>query len=267
MRDELTGGAELLGMRIDPLTPEETVQRVLGSRAGGCLLTPNLQHLREFRRSPAVAEAFDRCELVVADGMPLVWASRIQGSPLPCRVPGSDLVWSLSEEAAECRRSLFLLGGSPGTAEEAAKVLAGRYPALRVAGTHCPPMGFERSSEQIAQMRRAVELAQPDLVYLALPLEKQLITMATLRPAVPDAWLIGLGVSLSFVTGEVRRAPQWLQRAGLEWLFRLSQEPRRLARRYLREGIPMFCFLFAAVIAARAGAELSRLRSRLAGGC
>jgi N-acetylglucosaminyldiphosphoundecaprenol N-acetyl-beta-D-mannosaminyltransferase len=249
-------------MGIDPLTPEETVARVVGSPAGGCLLTPNLQHLREFSRSPEVAEAFHRCELVVADGMPLVWASRIQGSPLPCRVPGSDLVWSLSEAAAKHGRSLFLLGGAPGTATEAAEALAARYPSLEVVGTHCPPLGFESSSEQIAEMREAVARAQPDLLYLGLPLDKQLVAMATLRPVIPTAWMAGLGVSLSFVTGDVRRAPPWVQQVGLEWLFRLSQEPQRLARRYLREGLPFFCSLLARALVARVRAELPRARSR-----
>jgi N-acetylglucosaminyldiphosphoundecaprenol N-acetyl-beta-D-mannosaminyltransferase len=260
MSGDLKGRVEILGMGIDPVTPEEAVERVVGSQAGGCLLTPNLQHLREFRRTPEVATAFHRCELVVADGMPLVWASRVQGSPLPCRVPGSDLVWLLSEAAAKHGRSLFLLGGSPGTADKAAEMLTARYPSLRVVGTHCPPLGFENAPEQIELMRQAVERAQPDLIYLALPLEKQLVAMTLLRPTIPAAWMAGLGVSLSFVTGDVRRAPGWLQRAGLEWLFRLSQEPRRLARRYLREGLPFACSLFARAFVTRVRTQLSAPR-------
>lgn len=234
---------ELLGMGIDRVSGEEVVRRLAGSGQGGCLLTPNLQHLREFRRSPAVAAAYRRCELVVPDGMPLVWASRIEGTPLPGRVPGSDLIFSISEGAAEHGRSLFLLGGSPGTAEQAAAELSRRYPGLRICGTLCPQPGFEDSPEELAEIEARVAAADPDLVYIGLPLEKQLLVMERLRRVAPRAWQVGLGVSFSFVCGDVRRAPELVQRLGLEWLYRLSQEPRRLMRRYLLEGIPFFFWL------------------------
>jgi len=242
---------ELLEMRIDRLTGEEAVRRLATSSQGGCVLTPNLQHLREFRRSPAVAAAYRRCELVVPDGMPLVWASRLKGKPLPGRVPGSDLIFSLSAAAAESGRSLFLLGGSPGTAEEAADELRRRCPGLRVCGTHCPPPGFEKSPPEMAEIEARVGAADPDLVYIGLPLEKQIVVMESLRQVVPRAWQVGLGVSFSFVAGDVRRAPAAIQRLGLEWLYRLSQEPRRLARRYLLEGIPFFFLLMARTAAGR----------------
>jgi N-acetylglucosaminyldiphosphoundecaprenol N-acetyl-beta-D-mannosaminyltransferase len=234
---------ELLEMGIDRVTGEEAVQRLAGSRQGGCVLTPNLQHLRAFRRSPAIADAYRRCELVLPDGMPLVWASRLQGTPLPGRVPGSDLIFSLSEAAAESGRSLFLLGGSPGTAEQAGSELSRRYPGLRVCGTLCPEPGFEHSPRELDEIAAHVAAADPDLVYIGLPLEKQLAVMEVLRQAVPQAWQVGLGVSFSFVCGDVRRAPAPIQRLGLEWAYRLSQEPRRLMRRYLLEGIPFFFVL------------------------
>jgi len=242
---------ELLEMGIDRITGEEAVRHLAGSRQGGCVLTPNLQHLREFRRSPAVAGAYRRCELVIPDGMPLVWASRLQGTPLPGRVPGSDLIFSLSEAAAENDRSLFLLGGSPGTADEAASELSRRYPLLRVCGTHCPPPGFERSPDELAEIENRVAAADPDLVYIGLPLEKQLLVMEMLREVVPQAWQVGLGISFSFVSGDVRRAPELVQRFGLEWLYRLSQEPRRLMRRYLLEGIPFFFWLMTSTAVGR----------------
>lgn len=248
MPAELTKtSVEILDMRVDALSPQQAVRRIVDSAGGGCVLTPNLQHLRAYRRSPAIRRAFQRCELVVADGMPLVWASRLQGTPLPARVPGSDLIWSLSDAAARRNRGLFLLGGSPGTAETAASELRDRYRGLRIAGTHCPPVGFERSRHDVAEIQRRVRLAAPDIVYIGLPLAKQLLVMESLRRAIPRAWLVGVGVSFSFVTGDVRRAPGWVQRSGFEWLYRLSQEPRRLGRRYLVEGLPFFLGLMAQV--------------------
>ncbi|MET0558983.1 MAG: WecB/TagA/CpsF family glycosyltransferase [Solirubrobacterales bacterium] len=235
---------EILGMRIDAVAPPEAVRRIVESPGGGCVLTPNLQHLRAYRRSATVRRAFDACDLVVADGMPLIWASRLQGTPLPARVAGSDLVWSLSA-AAGGDRSVFLLGGDPGTADAAATELGAHFPDLDVVGTHCPPLGFEDSPASLAEIDAALGAADPDLVYIGLPLEKQLLLMERLRETVPSAWLIGLGGSFSMVSGDVRRAPAWAQRGGLEWAFRLGQEPRRLGRRYLVEGLPFFVGLIA----------------------
>ena len=241
------GSVEILEMRVDAVSPEEAVGRIVGSTGGGCVLTPNLQHLRAYRRRPAIREAFERCELVVADGMPLVWASRVQGTPLPARVAGSDLVLLLAAAAAQHGRFLYLLGGAPGTADAAAEELRKRYADLRIAGTHCPPLGFESSEGELDAIRRRLQTGQPDIVYIGLPLAKQVLLMELLRDVVPDAWLVGVGVSFSFVTGDVRRAPAWVQRSGLEWVFRLSQEPRRLGRRYLVEGLPFFVGLMAQV--------------------
>jgi N-acetylglucosaminyldiphosphoundecaprenol N-acetyl-beta-D-mannosaminyltransferase len=249
---------ELLEMRLDALSPGEAVGRIIESSDGGCVLTPNLQHLRAHRRSAAVRGAFRRCELVVPDGMPLIWASRIQGTPLPERVAGSDLVWSLSRAAVGRERTLFLLGGAPGTAEDAAAELCRRFPGLGIAGTHCPPLGFERSPQAMSEIRARIAAARPDLIYIGLPLAKQLLVMDSLRDAAPRAWQIGLGVSFSFVTGDVRRAPSWAQRSGLEWLFRLAQEPRRLGRRYLVEGLPFFAGLMVSAAGRRLFAERSR---------
>jgi N-acetylglucosaminyldiphosphoundecaprenol N-acetyl-beta-D-mannosaminyltransferase len=243
----MSSSVEILEMRVDALSPEEAVHEILASNEGGCVLTPNLQHLRAYRRSSAIRRAFERCELVVADGMPLVWASRVQGTPLPGRVAGADLIWLLSDAAARHGRNVFLLGGSPGTAETAADELCDRYRGLRIAGVHCPPVGFERSPGDIAEIQHQMRLAQPDIVYIGLPLAKQLVVMESLRAVLPSAWLVGVGVSFSFVTGDVRRAPEWAQHAGFEWLFRFSQEPRRLGRRYLLEGIPFFVGLMAQV--------------------
>ena len=106
------------------------------------MLTPNLDHLRRYVRQPRVRSAYAAAELVLADGMPLVWASRIQGTPLPERVAGSDLIWSVARRAAELDRTLFLLGGAPAVAPSAAKQLLERFPGLRVVGHHCPPFGF-----------------------------------------------------------------------------------------------------------------------------
>ncbi|MEA2459306.1 MAG: N-acetylglucosaminyldiphosphoundecaprenol N-acetyl-beta-D-mannosaminyltransferase, partial [Thermoleophilaceae bacterium] len=177
--------------------------------------------------------------------MPLVWASRLQGSPLPARVAGSDLMWSLTAEAALRDRSVFLLGGAPGACDAAEERLRTCYPGARFAGTWCPPVGFEYDAVEIEKVRRLIGQAKPDIVYVALGFPKQERLIAYLRSEFTGTWFLGVGFSLSFIAGQTARAPDWMIRLGLEWLHRLGQEPRRLAKRYLVQGLPFAVRLFA----------------------
>ena len=244
----------LMGMEVDRIDERAAIDTILDARdrdRGGVVLTPNLEHLSTFRASPEVRGAFEEAELVLADGMPLVWASRLQRTPLPGRVAGSDLIWTLSEAAARRGRSVFLLGGNPGAADRAAEVLRERAPGLAVAGVACPQLVPGDDADLDAAAER-VAAARPDLVYVGLPLHKSLHAIRRLRAAAPRSWLLGLGASLGFVAGDVQRAPRWMRRTGLEWTWRLSQEPGRLWRRYLVEGLPCAAMLFAGALRERA---------------
>jgi N-acetylglucosaminyldiphosphoundecaprenol N-acetyl-beta-D-mannosaminyltransferase len=251
----------LMGLDIDAVTEDQAVARVVDGTLrdeGGWVITPNLEHLREYQLDDEVRQALDDAELVVPDGAPLLWASRLKRDPLPGRVAGSDLIWSLSRAAGSRGASLFLLGGSPGTAERAAERLERECPGLRVQGGICPPHGFEENPALIGEITRAVVSERPDVVLIGLPLRKHLVMARALREALPQAWLVGVGVSFSFVSGDTPRAPRWIQRVGLEWVHRLAQEPRRLFRRYVLEGIPFAVRLFAYAVLARVLSRLVR---------
>ncbi|MFK7739284.1 MAG: WecB/TagA/CpsF family glycosyltransferase [Planctomycetota bacterium] len=229
------------GISIQAIRQQECVEHVmqeLDEGRGGWIATANIDHLRRLRTSQEFVEAYNRTSIVVADGMPLVWASRLQGTPLPERVAGSDLINSLSQAAAKRGHSVFLLGGNPGAAESAADVLMKEQPGLRIAGTSCPPVGFDRDPAQMEALRQELAESGADVVYVALGSPKQELFIDRIREALPNAWWIGVGISFSFVCGEVHRAPGWMQRCGFEWLHRLVQEPRRLAGRYLFHGTP-----------------------------
>jgi N-acetylglucosaminyldiphosphoundecaprenol N-acetyl-beta-D-mannosaminyltransferase len=250
---------ELEGVRLHALREDQCVDHIMESLSfgrGGWVVTPNLDQLRRLVRDEALRESYARADLSVADGMPLVWASRLQRTPLPERVAGSDLIWSLSAAAAERGRSVYFLGGDPGTAEECASRLAARFPTLKVAGTSCPEVGFEQRPECIAELVAALGAQRPDIVFVALGSPKQEALIQRLRQTLPHAWWLGVGISFSFVAGRVNRAPEWLRGLGLEWAHRLVQEPRRLARRYLVDGLP-----FGAMLTFRAMLRGLRARS------
>jgi len=191
--------------------------------------------------------------LVVADGMPLIWASRLRGSPLPERVAGSNLIWTLTAAAARKGAAIFLLGGNPGAAEACAERMRAEYPDVQIAGLMTPPRGFENDERAIEEILATLRASAPDIVYVALGFPKQEQLALRLAPHVPTTWFVGVGISFSFVAGEVRRAPRWMQVTGLEWVHRLVQEPRRLFRRYLVEGLPFAARLFAHALRSRAG--------------
>lgn len=252
---------DLMGLPVDQLTENDTIETVLEAvRAGrgGCLFTPNLHHMQAFANG-ADGSVYDRsaklpgARLVVADGMPLIWASRLRGTPLPERVAGSDLIWTLTAGATRKGASIFLLGGNPGAAEACAERMRSEYPDVRIAGCMAPPHGFERDPRAIEAIVATLRKAAPEIVYVALGFPKQEELALQLAAELPSTWFVGVGISFSFVSGEVQRAPRWMQATGLEWIHRLVQEPRRLFRRYLIDGLPFAARMFGHALRSRFG--------------
>jgi len=244
----------LMGMRLARVGRAELVERIFASLAagqGGWLVTANLDFLRRYVGDARVRALYDAADLRVTDGVPLVWASRLQGEALPERVAGSSLLWRLAERAARDGRSLYLLGGTPAANQGAARVLVERYPGLNICGRSCPAISSPPTADEVAHLQAELVALQPHILLVALGSPKQEELIAELRPHLPATWMMGVGVSLSFVAGELGRAPVWMRRAGLEWLHRLAQEPGRLARRYLLNDLPFSLRLFSAALTAR----------------
>jgi N-acetylglucosaminyldiphosphoundecaprenol N-acetyl-beta-D-mannosaminyltransferase len=174
--------------------------------------------------------------------MPLVWLSRLKGQPLPERVAGVDLVHASCRLAAELGRSVFLLGAGTGVSERAAQRLQELYPGLRIAGTYSPPIGTLRRRDN-ERMVRIIRAAAPDFLFVALGAPRQDLWIREHQPQMQVPVAMGVGCVLDVVAGSVMRAPLWMQNVGLEWAFRLGQEPQRLWRRYLLNDLPMFARL------------------------
>lgn len=245
---------ELCGMSLAKISTAELLDHVfesLSSARGGWLVTANLDFLRRYVRDPASRAIYADADLRVADGMPLVWASQLLGTPLPERVAGSSLLLPLCKRAAKERRSVYLLGGDPKAVPVAAERLLREAPGLVIAGQSCPNVSAEPSERELAAMREALLLARPAMVFVAFGSPKQERVIAALRAALPETWWIGVGISFSFLAGHVKRAPRPLQVLGLEWAHRLAQEPRRLFRRYIIEDLPFAFELFGRVAIAR----------------
>lgn len=233
----------LRGMPIHEITRTETVNHVISSaanREGGWVVTPNLDILRRYKNSPSFRNLVATSTLNVADGMPLIWASRVKGQPLPERVNGTDLMVDICEAVVEPGHSVFFLGGNPGSAEKTAANMREAFPGLKTAGCFCPEFGFESDMSQIHQIADHLTITNPAIVFVGLGSPKQDVLINMLRLQFPHIWWLGVGVSFSFIADELIRAPEWAKKSGLEWLYRLFAEPRRLAKRYLVEGVPFF---------------------------
>ena len=250
--------AWIMGLPFDQLDQQTLIRIVLeGLRArnGGWINTANLDILRQFTENSESRKLVLAASHRVADGLPVVWASRVAGTPVPERVPGSDLVLSLPEAAAQAGVSVFLLGGNPGVAAAAAGRLRARYPGLQSVESYCPPFGYEDDPQELDRIKEALRRARPALVLVGLGFPKQEKLISWLRYELPQTWFVGVGISLSFLAGEQPRAPAVLQRLGLEWMHRLWHEPSRLFRRYVVQGLPFGLRLFAWALAHRVGGK------------
>ena len=226
---------DVLGVPISAITLDAAVDRVTawvesGAREYVCVT--GVHGVVECQRDPALLEVHRRAGMVTPDGMPMVWSGRWAGAEIE-RVYGPDLMLALCERASRRRWGVFLYGGREGVPERLAERLVARYPGLRIVGTLSPPFRPLTEDEDEAAVA-AINAAAPDLVWVGLSTPKQERWMADHVGRLRTGVLLGVGAAFDIHAGVVRQAPRWMQRAGLEWLFRLLVEPGRLWRRYLR---------------------------------
>jgi N-acetylglucosaminyldiphosphoundecaprenol N-acetyl-beta-D-mannosaminyltransferase len=254
MRADTSATCSLLGLRVDCVDQQAVLDRIFGSLArgeGGWVVTANLDFIRHNAIDAQARALYGQADLCVADGMPLVWAARLQGQPVPERVAGSTLVDHLVERAAAEGRSLYMLGGTDSANRLAAERIHALYPILRLCGRSSPSVSSPPNAEDIRCVADTLLALRPDIVLVGLGSPKQEQIIAALRPLLPRTWMMGVGITFSFLAGEVHRAPVWMQRIGLEWMHRMVQNPSRLVKRYLVEDFPFAFRLFASALVAR----------------
>jgi N-acetylglucosaminyldiphosphoundecaprenol N-acetyl-beta-D-mannosaminyltransferase len=227
-----SGRIHLIGAPLDPLTLEEALERVdeaIASRRATLNASLNAAKLVRMQKDSELRESIELCDFVTADGVPVVWAARALGHDVPGRVNGTDLMELLFARAAERGYSVYLLGSEPGVLSRARAEIERRHPALRIAGTQ---HGFFSPAEEPAVVQR-IAAARPDILFIALGTPQKELFQARHRDELGVPFVMGVGGSFEVLAGMRKRAPRWAQRSGLEWAFRLAQEPGRLAGRYL----------------------------------
>jgi N-acetylglucosaminyldiphosphoundecaprenol N-acetyl-beta-D-mannosaminyltransferase len=221
------------GLPLAPLTFQQTLEKVdqlIKAGRPSYFITANLNYAMLTAQDARLQAVNQGAAFILADGMPLVWASRWRPERLPERVAGADLVPALCERAARQGHRVFFLGGPPGVAEEAARILRERWPQLQIVGTAAPPFR-DLSAEESSRLLASIRDARPDLLFIAFGQPKGELWMAEHCRTLGVPVCVQIGGSFNFITGTVRRAPRWLQRLGGEWGYRLYREPR-LALRY-----------------------------------
>lgn len=232
-------GIELDAISMD--TAAVTLARWLEAPRARCryVVTPNVDHVVKLGKSPAFQAAYAGASMVLADGKPLVLASRLMGRALRETVPGSDLVPRLFREAKSMQKPMrvFLLGAGPGVAQRAAQIIAQRWTNVLIVGTYSPPFGFETLPRECDRILDEIAGAEPDLLIVGLGAPKQELWVHEYRARISAKVAICAGATIDFIAGEKARAPVWMRKSGTEWLHRIVCEPRRLLRRYAHDAV------------------------------
>ncbi len=253
-----------LRLRLGPLWVDvvdfsqavEAVEALVARGNGGMVFTPNVDHVVNAERNAALRNAYLMADLSVADGMPVVWASRLLGCPLPERIAGSDLARLLLKRAAERRWRVYFIGGSPEIAQRAANVVSSQM-GVEIVGVDSPRVNADGSGPEVAETLRRLAAVKPALVFVGFGSPKQELFIHRNRDALGGAVALGLGATLGYLAGTLPRAPRWMARVGLEWSYRLFKEPRRLWRRYLVND-PRFVAILARELRRPPGERIAR---------
>ena len=231
----------VLGVGISVLNMQSALGEIAAAVRGkrkGYICVRDAHGVMLAQKDAAFRRILNGAFLCTPDGMPMVWMGRLRGHREMSRVYGPDLMlevcaWS---EKNPCRH--FFYGGVPGVAEMLAEKLKAKFPKLEVVGTYTPPFR-PLNPEEEKQLQEMVRAAKPDILWVGLSTPKQEKFMAEFLPKLDVTLMVGVGAAFDFHSGRVKQAPRWMQRSGLEWFYRLCQEPRRLAKRYFKNN-PLF---------------------------
>lgn len=238
---------KFLNIEVDNLTMDEALKRIdklIIDKKPSYVVTPNVDHIVKLDTDSEFQQVYKEADLILTDGMPLIWISKIKKTPIKEKVSGSDLFPRVCELASERGYKVFLLGAAEGVAARAAENLKKKYDKLNIVGTYSPSFGFEKKDKEIQEIIKMINDAKPDILAVGLGAPKQEKFLYKYKEKLNVPISLAIGASIDFEAGNINRAPKWMQNIGLEWFYRLCKEPRRMAKRYLIDDINIIKLLF-----------------------
>ena len=227
---------KFMNTEVDNLTMAEAlleIDKLIKQNKKAYVVTPNVDHIVQLERGGPLTEVYKNADLILTDGKPLIWISKWYGTPIKEKISGSDLFPRLCAMAAQKGYKMYFLGAAEGVAAKAAKNLEKRFPGLQVVGTYSPPFGFENDVNEMEKIKKQIKDVVPHILIVGLGCPKQELFILHHKDELGVPISLGLGASLDFEAGNIKRAPKWMADHGLEWLFRITQDPKRMAKRYL----------------------------------
>ena len=234
---------KFLNTHVDNLTMAEAVEEakvLIESGKRSYVVTPNVDHIVRIEHDQLFSTIYNEADLVLTDGKPLIWFSHLLRTPIKEKVSGSDYFPEICKMAAKENYSIYLLGAAEGVAKKAADNLIKKYKGLKIAGVYSPSYSFESNIEEITHIIQSINEAKPDILCIGLGSPKQEKFYYRYKEVINVPLTLHIGATLDFEAGVIRRAPKWISYIGMEWLFRLIKEPRRLYKRYLLDDIEIF---------------------------
>lgn len=238
---------KFLNTEVDNLTMNEAVQKIeqlILSKKPSYVVTPNVDHIVKLEKDKEFQEVYKEADLILTDGMPLIWISKMKKTPIKEKVSGSDLFPEVCKLAANKGYKVFLLGAAEGVAAKAAENLKEKYKGLNVVGTYSPSYGFEKKEDEIQEIIKMINEVKPDVLAVGLGAPKQEKFLYNYRKQLNVPVSLAIGASIDFEAGNIDRAPEWMQHSGLEWFYRLYKEPKRMFKRYLVDDMKIFKLVF-----------------------
>lgn len=226
---------KFMNTNIDNLTMAETlheIDKLIQKKNCSYVVTPNVDHIVRLEKDEELQKVYKNASLILTDGKLLIWISKWYKTPIKEKISGSDLFPKVCELAANKNYTMYLLGAAEGVADTAARNLMKKYPGLNIVGTYSPPFGFEKNEQEMNKIKTQIQEVHPDILIVGLgcPKQEKFMYYHCKELGVPISF--GLGASIDFEAGNIKRAPKWMSNHGLEWLYRFSKEPKRLFKRY-----------------------------------
>lgn len=235
-----------LNTQVDNLTMTEAINEIdklVQKRVPSYVVTPNVDHIVKLEKDEEFKNVYKNADLILTDGMPLIWISKLKGNPIKEKVSGSDLFPKVCKLASDKGYSIFLLGAAEGVADKAAEKLKNKYKGLNIAGTYSPSYGFEKKNDEIEKIIKIINECKPDILAVGLGAPKQEKFLYKYKDKLNVPISLAVGASIDFEAGNIERAPIWMQKSGLEWFYRLCKEPKRMFKRYIIDDIKIISIM------------------------